>query len=367
MVGKVPFLDAAGNLQEGLLVDVLEIGAGGVADRPANHRFYFAGGTPHKLDHSPINLGGEAKEVELFDDTKSTYWTSYKMAVGQPNQNREYVDFYEKFKSYFGLISAPAKELYPEYELTPYAGVESDDPNNPFVFDDTHAARAGINDLREKLLGDRIAIIGVGGSGGYVLDLLSKSPVGSIVIFDDDDHKVHNSFRAPGPTMREDLGRKKADLLKSRYEHSHKHVSFHPVRIRPHNIELLNDVTFVFLCVDNEQSRQSIAALLFEKGLPFIDVGMGLNRGASGLVGMLRATFSRPGAEEKARAALINEKYKDLDNEYNANIQTADLNALNAALAVVMYKKFRGYYDELPPVWQALFTVPTNSLVRHLV
>jgi hypothetical protein len=350
-----------------LLVDVLVIGAGGSADRPGDHRFYFAGGTPHKLNLTPINLGGEAKAVELFDGLQSTYYTSYKMAEGQPNQNREYVDFYEKFKSYFALISAPAKERYPEYELTPYAGVESDDPQNPFVFDDTHAARAGINDLRAKLVEDRVAIIGVGGSGSYVLDLLSKSPVGSIVIFDDDDHKVHNSFRTPGPTAREDLGRKKADLLKSRYEHAHKRIEFHAVRITDANIALLDEVTFTFICVDNEHSRQQIAKLLLDRGMHFIDVGMGLNRGTAGLVGMLRATFSRPGTEDRARAALTNEKFKDLDNEYNTNIQTADLNALNAALAVVMYKKFRGYYDELPAVWQLLFTVPTNSLVRHLV
>lgn len=366
VVGKVPFLDEKLQLREGLLADVMVIGAAGNADQPADHRFYFVGGTPHKLDRSVLDLGGVQTAIELFDDVKSSHWTSFKLK-GAQGQNRAYVDFYEKFKTYFGVISAPAKELYPDYELTPFVGAESDDADNPFVFDDAHAARAGTNDLRSRLLGDKIAILGAGGTGGYVLDILSKSPVCSIDIFDDDEHKVHNSFRWPGPTLREDLGRNKAELLKGRYEHTHKRISYHSERLHDSNAQILDECTFAFICVDNELARQTIARLLFDKGMPFIDVGMGLSRGSAGLVGMLRVTLSRPGAEEKAKLALLSEGRENVDDEYKTNIQTADLNALNAALAVFMYKKFRGYYDELPAVWQVLFTTSTNSLVRHVV
>ena len=53
----------------------------------------------------------------------------------------------------------------------------------------------------------------------------------------------------------------------------------------------LDGVTFAFVCVDKGPSRAGIFDLLISKSIPFIDVGMGLNRKRGPLNGMLRTTY----------------------------------------------------------------------------
>ena len=55
-----------------------------------------------------------------------------------------------------------------------------------FRYPDMATTRAGIGAATEKLLSDRVAIIGLGGTGSYILDLLAKSPINEIHIFDGD-------------------------------------------------------------------------------------------------------------------------------------------------------------------------------------
>ena len=71
---------------------------------------------------------------------------------------------------------------------------------NNFQYPNTNSARAKITDLDEKYKGLKIAIIGLGGTGSYVLDLIAKTPVAEIHIFDKDVFQLHNAFRAPGAT-----------------------------------------------------------------------------------------------------------------------------------------------------------------------
>jgi hypothetical protein len=365
VVGVVPFLDEGGQISEGYLVDVISGGEGEKAGPPANHQFYFSGGTPRNLDGSTLNLGGGVNEAQLFDDVKATWYWSFKTTEnGQP---RDYLDFYEKFKHYFDAITGPVAHKYPDFELCPFRNVLSkEDEDSPFVFNDEHSARAGIMDIRQRLLAHNVGIIGVGGTGGFVLDLLSKSPVNRIAIFDPDTMKVHNTFRAPGPTLREDLGRTKVELLKGRYARTHKRIEARPVAITTDNANELDGLTFVFVCVDSARARRDIAKILLAKDIPFIDTGMGLNRGAKGLTGMVRTTLCRPESREQATQTLANESHEPVADEYHTNIQTADLNALNAATAVMMFKKFAGYYDELPISWQSLLTVQSGHTIRYL-
>ena len=55
--------------------------------------------------------------------------------------------------------------------------------------------------------------------------------------------------------------------------------------------DALDGVTFAFACVDKGVSRAGIFDLLISKGIPFIDVGMGLNQKRGPLNGMLRTTY----------------------------------------------------------------------------
>ena len=43
-----------------------------------------------------------------------------------------------------------------------------------------------------------MAVIGLGGTGSYLIDFLVKTPVKEIRAFDPDRFFVHNAFRSPG-------------------------------------------------------------------------------------------------------------------------------------------------------------------------
>ena len=65
--------------------------------------------------------------------------------------------------------------------------------------------RVGIGALTELLIKDKVAIIGLGGTGSYILDLIAKTPVAEIRIFDADEFLQHNAFRAPSAASLDDL------------------------------------------------------------------------------------------------------------------------------------------------------------------
>jgi len=75
--------------------------------------------------------------------------------------------------------------------------ITTDEDESVFKYIDTASSRAGINVPTQKLELARIAIVGVGGTGSYVLDLVAKTPVKEIHLFDGDVFLSHNAFRAP--------------------------------------------------------------------------------------------------------------------------------------------------------------------------
>ena len=54
----------------------------------------------------------------------------------------------------------------------------------------------------------------------------------------------------------------------------------------------------------------------------------------------------------------------DLDDEYERNAQMAELNALNAALAVIKWKKIRGIYSDFGCELHCLYALDGNRLIN---
>ena len=69
---------------------------------------------------------------------------------------------------------------------------------NPFKIPNTFEARSDVGLVQDRIRGSRIAIIGLGGTGSYILDLMAKTPAGEIHLLDSDDLNWHNFMRAPG-------------------------------------------------------------------------------------------------------------------------------------------------------------------------
>ncbi len=67
----------------------------------------------------------------------------------------------------------------------------------------------------EKLKKSTVAIFGIGGVGGYVVEALARSGVGGFALFDDDDICITNINRQIIAT-RKTIGRKKVDVMAER-------------------------------------------------------------------------------------------------------------------------------------------------------
>ncbi|MGN1116498.1 MAG: ThiF family adenylyltransferase, partial [Candidatus Ornithomonoglobus sp.] len=90
-------------------------------------------------------------------------------------------------------------------------------------------------DGMEKLYNAHVAVFGIGGVGGYVVEALVRSGVGAIDIFDDDKVCLTNLNRQLIAT-RETVGRYKVEVMKERA------LSINPnVKINAHNCFYMPD------------------------------------------------------------------------------------------------------------------------------
>ena len=105
-------------------------------------------------------------------------------------------------------------------------------------------------------------------------------------------------------------------------------------------------LSFVFLCMDGGPVKKQIIQYLVRQGIPFVDVGIGLGGIQFHPGGTLNHYYGY--AREKRPHCTTNLfRGTDGDDEYNHNIQVAELNALNAALAVIKWGE-RSFADFMP-------------------
>jgi len=354
VVRDIPYLDSDGKLQIGAIVTKLEfIDQERVTQ--TDHQVFFAGSVPYGLDGKPIlNLGGGPTQLALSEASKDV--VVQRSFSNKPTTTGKFQDFFDKIESYVAIISGPAIELHKANPYT-FRIVNEVGNDSVFKFHDTLTSRAEITDLSAKFKDDVIAIIGVGGTGAYVLDFLVKTPVSEIRAFDFDPFHVHNAFRSPGKLEQSELGKPKAEVYLSRYENFRTGLSVSRKLIDASSADDLDGVTFAFVCVDKGSSRAGVFDVLISKGIPFIDVGMGLRRRDGSLNGMLRTTYYSADNAAKLRDRGLADITDTPDDEYRTNIQIAELNALNACLAVVRFKQLRGFYFEDVPYYNLLFEI----------
>jgi hypothetical protein len=339
VIRDIPYLDSNGVENRGAVVTKL-VDVDGKKVRQEDHQIFFAGSHPHHIDGTAIfGLAGGATGLALVASPDVVVERSFS---NKPDRGY-YVDFFEKIENYVAVISGPA---ITKYGANPYTFrlVEETPSQTVFRFRDTLSSRAEIVDLSSKFANDIVAVIGLGGTGSYLLDFLVKTPVKQIRGFDHDDFHVHTAYRSPGRLQESELGKKKAAVYQSRYENFRDGLALESRYVDAHSHENLAGVTFAFVCVDKGTSRAGIFDLLIANGIPFIDVGMGLNRNRGPINGMLRATYYSVKDAQRLREMDLAELADHPDDEYRVHIQISELNALNAALAILKFKQIRGFY-----------------------
>jgi hypothetical protein len=339
--------------------------AGDKTTRPDDHVAYFAGAHPCYADGTEIaqikHLSGERT---LADGVMIQHSFSAK-----PQPHGLYADYHSKMATYAAILTGPAQQIDRTAKAQTFKVVEDDKEKRetPFHYIDTASSRAEIDVITAKLKKlKRIAIVGLGGTGSYVLDFVAKTPVWEIHLYDGDDFLQHNAFRAPGAPSLAELQEttKKATWFKYIYSKMHSGIIDHPVYIDETNIEELRIMDFVFLCVDDGESKKLAVANLEQFGVPFVDVGMGVRlTDGDTLAGAVRVTTSTPNKRDHFRGRV---SFEDLgSNEYNRNIQVADLNAVNAAFAVIKWKKLFGFYQDMKSEHHSQLHTATNNFVNE--
>lgn len=237
---------------------------------------------------------------------------------------------------------------------------------NVFKYPDTNSSRAGIEFLNRKFENQKIAIIGLGGTGSYILDQVAKTPVKEIHIFDADVFQLHNAFRSPGAVSSEKLetenGIRKVDYYYGIYSNMHTGIKAHAKYVTLENVKELKDFSYVFLSIDKNEVRYNLTKAFLKMGVIFIDVGIGVNKANDCLNGAVRVTVGSYEKNDHLDSRIGS--FESDENEYN-NIQIAELNCLNAMFAVMKWKKLSGFYQDLKNEYNILFLINTNKLLNE--
>jgi hypothetical protein len=358
LVREVPYVNDKLEVKRGIIVCPLDL-AGDETIRPSDHQVQFVGERPCNKDGTPMaKLIGTEINNPVAPGLVARFSFSHKPACGY------YADYYEKMVAYATILTAQAAWLEPGADARANRVIEPEpEEESPFNYLDTASSHAEVNGATAKLKLRKVVIAGLGGTGSYVLDNVAKTPATAIHLVDGDVYNTHNAFRAPGAPSIEELRSQpfKVHHFKAIYEKMHKGIHAHPEHLDESNAEKhLRDADFVFVCIDDGRSKGLVIKKLTEYGVPFIDVGMGLLEKNSQLSGILRVTTSTPQQRGAHRRIPCSEA--DPANEYDKNIQIADLNMLNAALAVIKWKKVFGFYADNEGEHFSTYTIDTNLL-----
>jgi len=361
VVRDIPYVNEKREvLRDGVLITNLDTD-GDIVKPPGDHTIKFSGQCPCKSDGTPYDAIRPAPEITRISEKLTSRFT-----FSSKPQRGHYESYYEKVKTYAAILSGQATNIDPLSTAQTYRVVEPEDDNSPFHYLDTASARVDINMVTAKLAVERIGIVGLGGTGSYVLDFMAKTPVKEIHLFDGDKFSSHNAFRAPGAASKQDLHKHllKVEYFKETYSRMHKGIVAHGADLDASNIEELRGMACVFLCIDGGSGKKYVVEKLEEFGSPFIDTGIGLYCNNETLGGILRVTRSDSDdrATARARMSFGGDGGK---NEYDKNIQIADLNALNAVLAVIRWKKMRGFYFDLKYERFNSYTIGSNMLLNE--
>jgi len=162
----IPYVNSQRQVLLGTLISSLNL-AGDVTQKPDTHVVYFDGEFPCYADGSPIKaITKSSGNFQLGNGLTAKHDFSSKPPGG-------YADYYEKMKTYATILAGPAAQIKSDATARPFRTPEPEE-NSVFNYTETASDRVGIGVLTERLVGERIAIIGLGGTGSYILDLLTR-------------------------------------------------------------------------------------------------------------------------------------------------------------------------------------------------
>ncbi|XQA61835.1 ThiF family adenylyltransferase [Xanthomonas sacchari] len=362
LVKRIAYATVDKTVAVGTLVIALNLTAD-VAQRAPDHTAWFIGQTPCDSFGQPLNkIINSSERMERAPGLWTDHFFSSKPKSGL------YSGYYEQVASYAKMLLVHAQGIDPQATATPRASPVQDHPKSVFVYEDSASPRAGLSVPTAKLRGQRIAIVGLGGTGAHLLDLICKTPVACLDLFDGDRLEQHNAFRYPGAVPLAVLkdAPYKVNYLAKVYGEIHTCIRPNAVMITEVNIQALLNYDTVFVCVDHGAVRELIANTLSGSAVVVIDVGMGVKLNAANEVYAVVRTTVLDGDNWDAAKATLPLGEGGEDDIYNTNAQIGELNALNAILAIEAWKKRCGYYSARKGGYLTTYTTHSSSMASTL-
>ena len=372
LVRNIPYVTETGDIRTGDIVSTLELQGENTASPLSDHTVWWTGQMPHYADRTSMK-----------DAICSNVWTkgrsmgngleAYSRWSIKPRHkggHRAYRDQKEKIDTYVNEITGQADVLRPGVLEAAKSGAESEVAiQSRFKYLDMNAFRSGTRGIEQAISDEVVAVIGIGGSGSYLVDILAKTNIKELHLYDDDVLLQHNAFRLAGAAQAGELtgNIKKVDWHKNNYVAVRDNgIYAHDKQISVKTLAELNHCTMVFIAVDRLDVRRSIQTHCEALGIAHIAVGLGIdiegedNDQLGGMVKVEVQHCPRIRNDEENREIMAQAD----DDDMYGNIQTAELNMLSAALAIIEWKALRGFYtnDRPADIDSQTYVVPTGKI-----
>ena len=271
-------------------------------------------------------------------------WSRKPREQGGP---RGYRDYREKIETYVDEVGGHAETVRPGILEAARAGVDPVvESQTRFHYLNTSVYRDGTRGIEKSIEEEVVGVIGVGGTGSYLVDVLAKTNIKELHLYDGQCLGQENGFRLAGAVRLAEFGKPKVEWHGERYSAVRRDgLVLHQTRVDEKNLEFLDRHTTVFVAVDDLPTRRLIQRACEEKGILHIAVGIGVDLEGErdeqlGAMVQVEIDYSpRPPREDEPDAPS-----EPMADVYKSNIQTAELNMLGAAIAIVEWKAKRRVY-----------------------
>lgn len=312
----------------------------------------------------------DGKPIESYIAGDGKTWSNISIRKGSPNNPEDDVSAGEVIHRY-------AKQIAGAVAAAGCRDITAFSVENPFKIPNTFEARAGITSMQDQIRSQHIAIIGLGGTGAYVLDLMAKTPVSQIHLLDSDHIDWHNFMRAPGaPTADEIDSYREKPLSKVDYYHS----KYAPLRngIYPHSVRVdsssmfaeflsAHHIDYAFVCIDqlndSDSPRQDVVYEVLSKAqVPFIDSGVSITLDNCAVSSGVVTTSAYAEGSMAWKDAIPNAKVQGDFLGYR-NVQLPEVNALAASLAVMEWRRRTEQYVSKSSSFVHKFHIETPHII----
>ena len=374
VVKNIPYLRTAdGVLDTASLVTSLGLTPDGVTGSPSDHTVWWTGSVPYNTDGESmadyLSCGTWDEGLDLGEELTAYMQWSRKPLIG--GRMESYKTYEEKIRTYIDEVGNHAEALHPGALETAKSG---EDPIvemvTRFNYINTGTYRYGVKGVERPIEDEIVAVIGVGGTGSYLVDVLAKTNVKELHLFDDDKLEQHNAFRLAGAAHVDEIGgaQTKVAWHKLRYSAIREQGVFaHESRLHADSTDTLRRFTTVFIAVDDLPCRRALQQACNELGVFHVSVGLAVEiegEDSNQLGGMVKVETGFIPALPKPRPTETTPLGQEAVQAYG-NVQTAELNMLGAALAITEWKAKRDVYrNERSDFDSVLYSSTTGRILQ---